>query len=78
MSSIALPKGKIEVPFQYIEKNLLNGRTFDDLSDLRQTAAWWLANRSDVHVHDTTGQKAFGTVFGAGASRLEIAARPSL
>jgi transposase len=53
----AQTKGKIEAPFQYIEKNLLNGRTFDDLSDLRQTAAWWLANRSDVHVHDTTGQK---------------------
>jgi transposase len=50
-------KGKIEAPFQYIEKNLLNGRTFDDLSDLRQTAAWWLSNRSDVHVHDTTGKK---------------------
>jgi hypothetical protein len=50
-------KGKIEAPFQYIEKNLLNGRTFEDLSDLRQTAAWWLASRSDVHVHDTTGRK---------------------
>ena len=53
----AQTKGKIEAPFQYIEKNLLNGRTFDDLSDLRQTAAWWLANRSDVPVHDTTGEK---------------------
>jgi transposase len=53
----AQTKGKIEEPFQYIEKNLLNGRTFEDLADLRQTAAWWLANRSDVHVHDTTGQK---------------------
>lgn len=49
-------KGKIEAPFQYIEKNLLNGREFEDLQALRQTAAWWLANRSDVHVHDTTGR----------------------
>jgi len=49
-------KGKIEAPFQYIEKNLLNGRRFEDLQDLRQTAAWWLANRSDVHIHDTTGR----------------------
>ncbi len=50
-------KGKIEAPFQYIEKNLLNARKFEDLQDLRQTAAWWMANRSDVHVHDTTGRK---------------------
>jgi transposase len=50
-------KGKIEAPFQYIEKNLLNGRTFDDLADLRQTAAWWLDSRSDVHIHDTTCKK---------------------
>ena len=50
-------KGKVEAPFQYIEKNLLNGRTFEDLADLRQTAAWWLKNRSDQHIHDTTGQK---------------------
>lgn len=53
----AQTKGKVEEPFQYIEKNLLNGRTFEDLADLRQTAVWWLANRSDVHVHDTTGRK---------------------
>jgi transposase len=52
----AKTKGKIEAPFQYIEKNLLNGRTFDDLADLRQTAAWWLESRSDAHVHDTTGR----------------------
>jgi transposase len=49
-------KGKIEAPFLYIEKNLLNGREFEDLNCLRQTAAWWLANRSDVHLHDTTGR----------------------
>ena len=50
-------KGKVEAPFQYIEKNLLNARKFEDLQDLRQRAAWWMANRSDVHVHDTTGRK---------------------
>jgi transposase len=53
----AQTKGKIEAPFQYIEKNLLNGRKFGDLPALRQMAAWWLANRSDVHVHDTTGRQ---------------------
>jgi hypothetical protein len=53
----AQTKGKIEQPFQYIEKNLLNGRTFEDLADLQQMAAWWLVNRSDEHIHDTTGRK---------------------
>lgn len=45
----------MEAPFQYVEKNLLNARDFEDLKALRETAAWWLANRSDVHIHDTTG-----------------------
>lgn len=49
-------KGKVEAPFQYVEKNLLGGRTFDDLEDLRATARWWLENRSDLHRHDTTGR----------------------
>jgi transposase len=47
-------KGKIEAPFQYIEKNLLNARTFQDLDDLKATAQWWLRDRSDKHVHETT------------------------
>ena len=47
-------KGKIEAPFQYVEKNLLNARTFQDLDDLRATARWWLRERSDKHPHDTT------------------------
>ncbi|MFH2010017.1 MAG: IS21 family transposase [bacterium] len=47
-------KGKVEAPFQFVEGNLLNGRTFVDLEDLRRTARWWLANRSDPHKHDTT------------------------
>lgn len=53
----AKTKGKVEEPFQYIEKNLLNGRTFEDLAHLKQTGVWWMANRSDVHDHDTTGRK---------------------
>lgn len=47
-------KGKVEAPFKFVEKNLLGGRTFDDLEDLRRRARWWLANRSDPHIHDTT------------------------
>jgi transposase len=47
-------KGKIEAPFNYVEKNLLGGRDFQDLDDLRTTARWWLKEKSDLHVHDTT------------------------
>jgi len=49
-------KGKVEAPFLFVENNLLNARTFTDLEDLRNTARWWLANRSDTHEHDTTGK----------------------
>lgn len=47
-------KGKIEAPFKYVEGNLLNGRDFQDLEDLRATARWWLKEKSDLHIHDTT------------------------
>jgi transposase len=47
-------KGKIERPFQYIESSLLNCRDFDDFDDLRAFGRWWMANKSDLHVHDTT------------------------
>jgi transposase len=47
-------KGKVEAPFKYVEGNLLNGRTFADLEDLRRVAQWWLAEKSDLHIHDTT------------------------
>jgi len=49
-------KGKVERPFQYVEGNLLCGRDFQDLDDLRQHARWWLRERSDTHVHGTTGR----------------------
>jgi transposase len=49
-------KGKIERPFQYIEGNLLCGREFQDLEDLRVCARWWLKEKSDMHRHDTTGR----------------------
>lgn len=49
-------KGKIERPFQHVEGNLLCGRKFQDIEDLRATARWWLENISDRHIHDTTGR----------------------
>jgi transposase len=49
-------KGKIERPFQYVEGNLLCGREFQDLDDLRACARWWMCEKSDIHLHDTTGR----------------------
>jgi transposase len=56
MPKRAQTKGKIERPFQYVEHNLLGGRNFQDLDDLKASARWWLKNRSDTHIHDTTGR----------------------
>ncbi|MEW6712198.1 MAG: IS21 family transposase, partial [Candidatus Riflebacteria bacterium] len=47
-------KGKVEAPFRYVEGNLLCGREFQEIHDLRVTARWWLENVSDLHIHDTT------------------------
>jgi hypothetical protein len=49
-------KGRVEAPFTYVEGNLLGGRTFQDLEDLRAMAVWWLREKSDRHTHDTTGR----------------------
>lgn len=47
-------KGKVERPFQYVEGNLLNGRTPVDFEDLRALRMWWMKEKSDTHIHDTT------------------------
>ena len=47
-------KGKVERPFDYAEKNLLNGRTFRSLEHLQEVARWWLGERNDVRIHGTT------------------------
>ncbi len=44
-------------PFAYLETNLLNGRTFTSLEHLNETAAQWLANTADVHVHRETKRR---------------------
>jgi hypothetical protein len=44
-------KGKIERPFSYIEKNLLNGRTFTSLEHLNEVTTQWLAHTADVRFH---------------------------
>jgi transposase len=50
-------KGKIERPFDYLERNLLNARTFLSLDHLNETTAWWLANVADTRTHRETKQR---------------------
>jgi transposase len=50
----ARTKGKIEKPFQYVEGNLLNAREFRNMSHLREVTKWWMKEKSDKHIHDTT------------------------
>jgi len=44
-------KGKVERPFSYLEKNLLNGRTFTSLEHLNEVASQWLFHTADVRFH---------------------------
>jgi transposase len=50
-------KGKVERPFDYVEKNLFNGRTFRDLDHLNEVATWWLSEVADKRVHRETGER---------------------
>ncbi len=47
-------KGKVERPFNYVEKNLLNGRTFRTLEHLNEVTRWWLSETNDKRIHGTT------------------------
>jgi hypothetical protein len=50
-------KGKVERKFDFVEKNLLNGRTFCNLAHLNDVTLWWLQNVADVRVHRETKQR---------------------
>jgi transposase len=50
-------KGKVERPFLFIEKNLLNGREFRSLEHLNEVTAQWLAEVADVRIHRETKQR---------------------
>jgi len=53
----AQTKGKIERQFDFVEKNLLNGRDFRNLEHLNEVARVWLAEVADVRVHPKTHQR---------------------
>lgn len=50
-------KGKVERPFYYVERSLLNGRTFRTLEHLNEVTVWWLAHVADVRRHRETQQR---------------------
>jgi len=50
-------KGKVERPFHYVEKSLLNGRSFRSLEHLNEVTRWWLGNVADVRTHRTTKKR---------------------
>ena len=50
-------KGKVERPFDYVEKSLLNGRTFRSFEHLNEVTAWWLAEVADKRTHRHTQQR---------------------
>lgn len=49
-------KGKVERQFDFVEKNLLNGRTFRSLEDLNEVTRWWLEHVADERIHRQTKQ----------------------
>jgi len=50
-------KGRVEKKFDFVQKNLLNGRSFCNLAQLNDVTAWWLANVADVRLHRETRQR---------------------
>jgi len=50
-------KGKIERPFNYLDTNLLNGRTFTSLEHLNEVTATWLATTADLRLHRETKRR---------------------
>jgi transposase len=69
-------KGKVERPFQYVEGNCLNAREFRDLAHLNEHAAWWLDHTSDIHKHDTTGERPIDRFERERDALIPLPARP--
>jgi transposase/antitoxin component of MazEF toxin-antitoxin module len=69
-------KGKVERPFQYLETNLLNGRTFTSLEHLNEMAKCWLAETADVRVHRETKRRPIDLFAEEQPHLLALPARP--
>jgi len=55
-SAGGLKRREDRAPISVRGRNLLCGREFQDLEDLRSCARWWLKEKSDLHLHETTGR----------------------
>lgn len=53
----AQTKGKVERPFQFIEGNFLNGRSFRSLEHLNECLTQWLTEVADVRIHRETQRR---------------------
>lgn len=69
-------KGKVERPFDYVEKNLLGGRHFRNLRHLNEVADWWSANRADVRIHGTLNERPIDRFVHEAPHLLPLPARP--
>jgi transposase len=72
----ARTKGKVERRFDFVEKNLLNGRTFCNLTHLNEVTAWWLANVADVRLHRETQQRPIDRYAEEQARLIPLPAQP--
>lgn len=50
-------KGKVEKAFLYVERNLLNGRTFQSLEHLNDVTRKWLSEKADLRIHRETKER---------------------
>ncbi len=66
----------MERPFDYVEKNLLRGRTFRNKEHLNEIAAWWLTHRADVRSHGTLNQRPIDRFVKEAPSLLSLPPRP--
>jgi transposase len=69
-------KGKVERPFYYAERNLLNGRTFQSLEHLNDVTAWWLSEVADLRIHRETKQRPLDRFQDETAHLIPLPAHP--
>jgi transposase len=69
-------KGKVERPFQYVEGNLLNGRTFTSLDHLNEMTTRWLAEIADLRIHRETKRRPIDLYQEERAHLLALPAQP--
>ncbi len=69
-------KGKVERPFDFVEKNLLNGRTFQDCAHLNEVRTWWLANVADVRIVKGLDERPIDRFERERPHLLELPSRP--